>query len=439
MTISLSIDGKKTTVEEGTTVLEAARSAGADIPTLCYHPELTANAACRMCTVEVTQNGRTRLTASCALPAEDGMEVQTASEKVLAGRRIVIELLAARASKSPQIVELAEKLGAKTDRLEKKDLDCILCGLCVGVCSEVLGQGVIGFKGRGVTREITTSFGGQKLECLACGACSFVCPTGAMTMEQDTLDRAKQKGEPRYCRYMRMGMIPHALCPSAFECYRCEVDQRAEDTMGTHPAFVARPAKETRATEVDGYAVMPERYYHSGHVWVEKVGAFFRLGLDDFARRLIGPVEEIGLLKEKGAEVKAKEAIWQLTLATGKKVKLRSPISGTVVTNNEDILLDPGLLQRDPYGRGWFCLVRPTEGQDLAELRFKDPKVPYYLRQAPDPVNEWISDEAAKLTRILLEQGADIPADGQINVNLPEVIAEPEWQKLTEAFFGTQA
>ena len=82
--ISLSIDGKKTTVQEGTSVLEAARSAGADIPTLCYHPELKPNSACRLCTVEVTQRGRTRLQASCSLPAEEGMEVQTSTERVLA-------------------------------------------------------------------------------------------------------------------------------------------------------------------------------------------------------------------------------------------------------------------------------------------------------------------------------------------------------------------
>jgi len=434
--ISLSIDGKKTTVEQGTTVLEAARAAGAEIPTLCYHPELRPNAACRMCTVEVTQNGRTKLTASCALPAEEGMEVQTSSERVLAGRRIIIELLAARASKVPQIKELAEKLGARTDRLAVKDLDCILCGLCVGVCSDVVGQGVIGFKGRGVTREVTTSFGGRKLECLACGACSFVCPTGAMQMEQETLAAAKAKGEPRYCRYMRMGMIPYALCPSAFECYRCEVDQRAEDTLGTHPAFVARPARETRSSVVDGYAVMPQRYYHSGHVWVEKVGGHLRLGLDDFARRLVGPVENIGLIREKGAEVKVGDPIWQLTLATGKQVTMRSPISGAVVAINDDVLLDPALIQRDPYGRGWLCLVRPTQVQELTDLRFKDSVVPYYLRQAPDPVNEWVSDEAAKLHRILLEQGADIPADGQIRVNLPEVIPDAQWQGLTQAFFG---
>lgn len=438
--ISLSIDGKKTTVEEGTTVLEAARSAGVEIPTLCYHPELKPNAACRLCTVEVTQRGRTKLTASCALPAEEGMEVQTESERVLVGRRVILELLVARCPEVASLKELAESIGARIDRLSPKDENCILCGLCVGVCSEVVGQGVFGFRGRGVTREVTTSFGGQKMECLACGACSYVCPTGAMKMEQETLDRDKAEGKPRYCRYMRMGMIPHALCPSAFECYRCEVDQRAEDTLGTHPVFIARPAKETLPVEVNGYAVMPERYYHTGHAWVESVGGHLRLGVDDFARRLVGPAEVL-LLKEKGAEVKAGEAIWQLKPAQNKPVTMVSPVSGTIIAVNEDLLLDPALLGKDPYIRGWVCLVRPAEAaaeQDLAALRFKDPTVPHYLRQAADPVEEWVYDEAAKLNRILMEQGADIPPDGQIRVNLPEVIPEAEWQSLTQTFFGTQ-
>lgn len=176
--ISLSIDGIKTTVKEGTTVLEAARSAGAEIPTLCYHPELKVNAACRLCTVEVTQGGRNRLTASCALPAEEGMEVQTASERVMAGRRIIIELLVARCPDVPALKEHAAKLGAKAGRMQSKNEDCILCGLCVGVCSQMLGQRVIGFSGRGVTRKVTTSFGGVTQECLACGACSYVSHRG---------------------------------------------------------------------------------------------------------------------------------------------------------------------------------------------------------------------------------------------------------------------
>jgi glycine cleavage system H lipoate-binding protein/formate hydrogenlyase subunit 6/NADH:ubiquinone oxidoreductase subunit I/ferredoxin len=437
--ISLTIDGKKVTVEEGTTVLQAARKVGADIPTLCHHPELKPNAACRICSVEVTQGGRTRLSASCALPAAEGMEVQTATERVLKGRKIIMELLAARCSEVPQIQELAAKVGARTDRLPKKKEECILCGLCVGVCSQIVGQRVIGFKGRGISREVVTSFGGFKLECIGCGACTYVCPTGVLKMEQETLARDKKEGGKRYCRYMRMGMIPYAECPSAFECYHCEVDQRMEDTLGTHPAFVARPAKQTDPVEVNGVEVMPERYYHANHTWVEEVGGYLRLGLDDFARGVAGPIKDVALLKERGAEVKAGEPIWRLSLATEKTVTMLSPVSGTVATVNEDILLDPSLLRKDPYGRGWVCLVRSANAeQELATLRFKDPAVPFYLRAATDPVDAWVNEESVRLRKMLQEQGADIPADGRIRVNLAEVIPDAEWQKLTQAFFGAQ-
>jgi glycine cleavage system H lipoate-binding protein/NAD-dependent dihydropyrimidine dehydrogenase PreA subunit/ferredoxin len=436
--ISLTIDGKKVTVEEGTTVLEAARSAGAEIPTLCHHPELKPNAACRLCTVEVTQGGRTRLTASCALPAAEGMEVQTASERVLKGRKVIMELLAARCSEVPQILELAEKVGARTDRLPKKKEECILCGLCVGVCSQIVGQNVIGFTGRGITREVVTSFGGMKLECIACGACTYLCPTGVLKMEHETLERDKAEGRPRECRYMRMGMIPYALCPSALQCYACEVDQRMEDTTGTHPAFIARPAKQTDPDLVEGFSVMPERYYHPAHAWVERIGSLLRVGGDDFARGISGPVVDVELLAERGGEVKAGDGLWRLTLADKKNITMPSPISGKIVAINEDILLDPTLLHKDPYGRGWVCLVQPADAEELTGLRFKDPKVPYYLRQAPDPVNVWVGEEAVRLRRLLEEQGADINPAEPIRVNLAEVIPADKWQTLTQAFFGAR-
>jgi bidirectional [NiFe] hydrogenase diaphorase subunit len=423
--ISLSIDGKKATVEEGTSVLEAARSVGSEIPTLCYHPELAVNAACRLCTVEVTHKGRTRLTASCALPAEEGMEVKTASERVLAGRRVIIELLVARVPNAPLLREIAAKLGARTDRMEPKNEDCILCGLCVGVCSQMMGVRAIAFSGRGIARQVTTPFGGEALDCLACGACAYVCPTGAMDMERKTLDRDKAKGTPRYCRYMRLGMVPYALCPSAYECFHCEVDQRVEETLGTHPAFVARPAKETAPVEASGFSVMPERYYTAGHAWVEKVGGFLRMGVDDFGQRLVGPVEDVELLKQQGEDVAADEPLWRLK-AGNKNVTMRSPVSGKVVLVNEDVSLDPALLRKAPYTRGWICMVRPAALEaDLAALRFKDPARPFYLRQEPDPVVEWVNEEAQKLRGML---GPEVPKD----------ISEADWRKVTQTFFGAQ-
>jgi len=437
--ISLSIDGKKVTVNEGTSVLEAARGVGAQIPTLCYHPELTVNSACRLCTVEVIQGKKTWLTASCALPAAEGMEVKTASERVLSGRRIIMELLLARSPDAPRLKEIAADLGAKTDRLEPKHEDCILCGLCVGVCAQKLGVRAIAFSGRGIARKVTRPFDKEASECLACGACAYLCPTGAMQMEHKTLERDRAQGTPHYCRYMRMGVIPYAICPASYDCAHCEVDQRMEDTLGDHPAFYARLAKQTEPIGVRGYSVMPDRYYHSGHAWVERVGGYLRLGVDDFAQKLAGPADDLELLKERGAEVKAGESLWRLKLDNHRSVTMLSPVSGTLLSINEDVLLDPTLLRKAPYDRGWICLIRPSAvEEDLAALRFKEASVPLFRASEPDPVSEWVNGEVEKLRQMLADQGAEVPAEGAVGVNLAAVIPDAGWQTMTQTFFGTQ-
>ncbi|MBI5479295.1 MAG: (2Fe-2S)-binding protein [Deltaproteobacteria bacterium] len=435
---TLSIDGKRTTVPDGATVLEAARSAGREIPTLCYHPELRPYGACRLCTVEVTQEGRTRLQASCAMPAEEGMAVATASERVLAGRRVIVELLLSRSPDAPRLRELAARVGARHGRVRPKNEKCILCGLCVGVCAEILGARAIGFAGRGVTRRVTTPFDGPGQECLACGACASVCPTGAIAMERRTLERIKAEGSPRYCRYMRMRMVPYAICSNAFECYRCEVDQRMVDSFGTHPAFVARPARRLEPIEVHGYLVMPERHYHPAHVWVERIDGHVRLGVDDFAQRLLGGVVEVRPLKERGADVQAGEILWELLLAKGRTARLRAPLAGQLVRINDGVLRDPTLLGKAPFSRGWMCLVRPAQADaELAALRYRAAAVPYFRVLDADPVGDWLGEEVEKLQRLLAGRTGEVLTDGGVpRRNLPEVLSEDDWRQVTKTFFG---
>jgi len=369
--ISLSIDGKKANVNEGATVLEAARSAGIDIPTLCHNSELRPYGACRLCTVEVGQGDRARLLASCALPAEDGMEVKTDSERVLRGRRLVIELLLARAPEAPALRELAARFGAQEGRLAPRNEKCILCGQCVAVCAEVVGAAAIGFAGRGVTRKVTTPFESPSLTCIACGACTYVCPTGAIDMERTTIERIKSENLPRFCRYSRMGMISEALCPNAYECYRCDVDQRMEEICGIHPIFVASPVRRARMAAVRGYNLEPGRYYHHRHLWVERLSTNVRIGVDDFAQRLFGRVLEVKPVGESGTEVKAGGPLAQLSLPNQRTANVPAPVSGKVISFNEDLVLDPMLLCKAPYTRGWICEVVPSGGiGELAALPF---------------------------------------------------------------------
>lgn len=182
----IEVDGKETEVEKGTTILEAAEKLGIEIPTLCYHKAFTPFGACRLCTVQITQNGRQKLVTSCNYKIEDSIKVQTSSERVLKGRRMIIELLLSRCPDVEVIKDLARKMGIGKMRFEAKNEDCILCGLCVRACEEAIGLSAISFVNRGINREISTPFYAISEDCIGCGACQFVCPTGSIKLEKFT-------------------------------------------------------------------------------------------------------------------------------------------------------------------------------------------------------------------------------------------------------------
>jgi len=418
------------------TLLEAARSAGIDIPTLCYHPELRPYGACRLCTVEVRQKGRVRLQASCAMPAENGLEVKTASERVLKGRRMIIELLIARAPNEPVLRELATRFGAREGRLAPKNEKCILCGQCVAVCADVVGAAAIGFAGRGVARRVTTPFEAPSLTCVACGACTFVCPTGAIDMERTTLERIKAERAPRICRYSRMGMIPDTLCPNGYECYRCDVDQRMEEICGTHPAFVASAIRRARPAVVDDFRIVQGRYYHPRHLWLEPLSSDVRIGFDDFAQRLVGRVLEVKPVREPGTRAQAGDILVELLLPNERTVSVLAPFSGQVVSFNEDLMLDPTLLHKAPYSRGWICEIAPSAGHaELAKLPFSQVAIPYLRLVRAEPVAAWMAGEAAKLKSLLSGRLPDTFAEGDmLRANLPEMLSREDWQTVTRAF-----
>jgi len=190
--ITLEIDGREVKTEEGKTVLEAAKSAGIDIPTLCYHPALSPFGACRMCSVEIVSRGRSKIVTSCNYPVEEGLVVNTKSPDVIQTRKLISEFLLARCPNVKVIQDLAREYGVEKPRfkLGKEDEKCILCGLCTRICEERIGVSAINFISRGVDRKVETPFQ-RTLDidfdaCIACGACAFVCPTGAIKLDDIT-------------------------------------------------------------------------------------------------------------------------------------------------------------------------------------------------------------------------------------------------------------
>jgi len=176
----LDIDDKKVTGEEGMTVLEVARAAGIDIPTLCYHEKLEPYGVCRLCLVEIGTPPRTRLVTSCVYPAADGLAVKTRSERVVQARKTVLEVLLARAPGAKKIRDLAEEYGVDKARLKKTATYCILCGLCVRYCAEIKKADAIGFIGRGIEREVMFIPEIAPKSCPPCRECFPLCPTGVL-------------------------------------------------------------------------------------------------------------------------------------------------------------------------------------------------------------------------------------------------------------------
>ena len=183
--ITFKLNGKEVQGEEGQTILEVARKYGVDIPTLCYHEALEPAGMCRLCTVELFDGRKTRFVTACNYPIWEGMEVNTDTEAVHQGRKLIVELLLARCPDVPVIKELAAQYDIKEPRFKKEDDDCILCGLCVRIC-ERMGNSALGFTGRGVEMKVDTPFHIQTDVCMGCGACAFVCPTGHIKLEDIT-------------------------------------------------------------------------------------------------------------------------------------------------------------------------------------------------------------------------------------------------------------
>lgn len=195
---TLTIDGQELHAEEEQSVLEVARHNGIEIPTLCHHPLLEPYGACRLCTVEIVRNGRSRLETACTYPAWDGIEVRTNSPLVREARKVILGLFLARCPDAPIIQQLAREYGVTEPPFPPEDPEqkCILCGLCVRTCHELVKADVLNFSQRGIDRQVGPPFLEETDQCIGCGACTIICPTGAIeiVLEEAAVYEAKPLG-----------------------------------------------------------------------------------------------------------------------------------------------------------------------------------------------------------------------------------------------------
>ncbi len=180
--MKIVMNGNEVAADPGQTILEVARRNGVHIPTLCHVPALEPAAMCRLCTVEITENRRTRLVTSCNYPLRGDAAIQTESELVRQGRKLIIELLYARCPDSEILRTLGAQYGADLDRFPAESKECIMCGLCARVCERV-GGNVLALCGRGVEITVDTSFKRPSETCIGCGACALICPVNKIRIE----------------------------------------------------------------------------------------------------------------------------------------------------------------------------------------------------------------------------------------------------------------
>ena len=222
------------------------------------------------------------------------------------------------------------------------------------------------------------------------------------------------------CRHMLSGRVAYSLCSYGYNCEKCPYDQMIEDT-GYLPNL-----KAAHCDKVSGFNLARDHYYHFGHTWARvEYGGRVRVGIDDFAYRLLGRQDEIELPK-LGTTI-GQNRPQAVIRRAGKEAQTLSPIDGKVVAVNHKVVKDAGTANDAPFDAGWLMVIQPTSlRKNLKNLFFGDESL------------AWLDDEVGRLTNLVSdESGYRMAATGGEAINdIHAAFPEIGWERLVEEFLG---
>src|SRR4030043_843643 len=215
-TVHITIDGRWLEVEEGSTILQAGREFGIHIPTMCYMEHLSPYGGCRICVVEISNNGgKPFIDTSCTHEVKEGMDIQTQTPRIIRARTLLAELLVASAPNVKLAQDIAALMGLLKVRFPMEDNRCILCGLCIRMCYEQMDGRALGFVGRGMGRKGRRPFEVRPETCRLWRGCDYVCP-GVIVPCQGVTEPGELCG-----RCVRIEDLPTCCEMGTFGCF-CE-------------------------------------------------------------------------------------------------------------------------------------------------------------------------------------------------------------------------
>ncbi|MFH1351032.1 MAG: glycine cleavage system protein H [Pseudomonadota bacterium] len=196
-----------------------------------------------------------------------------------------------------------------------------------------------------------------------------------------------------------------------------------EDLAATHPVFMLKHARAVEKEQIAQFELRFDRMYDKGHVWARRMNGYFRLGIDDFTRKLLGRIEDIRL-PQVNTSVKSGDPIW-IIYGNGRTLHMYTPIEGKLIDFNPDIIVNPNLISIDPYDRGWISTFEPVDLLQASNALL-----------AGRSAKEWLQNVAERFYDLVHEEtGIHLNPESPIPEDFARLIHENVWKKLDKNFF----